>query len=281
VIRVRELLSGTVLLRLEDRTGVCCYALSPDHRLLALGDEEGSVRLVEVLSGKEVRRLRGHRGRVASLEFSPDGTFLVSGSADTTALVWEVRACFPRGRYSRAGRLSPTLWADLASEDVGKAFRAEQALRANPEQAILLLQDRLRPVPRPNPEATERLIADLDSRQFKVRERATAQLQSLERTAIPLLKKARRASSSPEARRRLEQLLIDAEKPRISPERLRDLRAVHCLSSLGTEAARQLLQTLAKGAPEATLTQEAREELECLGHRGPGAPATPRRQVLP
>ena len=271
-IRVREVLSGKVLLCLENQTGVSCYALSPDHRLLALGDEGGGVRLVEVLSGKEVRRLWGHRGSVASLEFSPDGRFLVSGSADTTALVWDIRACWPGDHGSRANRPSTTTWADLASGDVRKAFRAELAFRADPEKAVLLLRGRLRPIPPLNAEAVEKLIAELDGKRFKTRERAEARLRSLERTAIPLLKKARRTATSPEMRRRLDQLLADAEQPRNSTERLRDLRAVHCLRSLGTEAARQLLEKVAKGAPEARLTQEACEELECFSRHSPTTP---------
>ncbi|HVS36318.1 MAG TPA: WD40 repeat domain-containing protein, partial [Gemmataceae bacterium] len=116
---VREVLTGQPVLRLEDQGDVCCYAFSPDDRLLALGDEAGCVRLVEVASGKEVQRLPGHRGGIASLEFSADGALLVSGSEDTTALVWDVRACLLKGGAGKAERLSEALWDDLASQDAG------------------------------------------------------------------------------------------------------------------------------------------------------------------
>lgn len=258
-ITVHHILSEKVVVCLAVQSGVCSYALSTDNQILALGDEAGTVRLVEVLSGKEVRRLKGHRGTVNSLEFSPEGTHLISGSTDTTALVWEFRPSAARDH--RGERLSDTLWEDLASEDAYKAFEAVQTLSANPEKAIVLLQHRLRPIPQLEPEAIERLIADLDSKQFQVRERATERLRSLEQAAIPILKKAQE-SSSPEVRRRLEQLLIDAEDPRRSPERMREMRAIRCLKSLDNEPARLLLQTVAKGAPEARLTQEARELLK-------------------
>lgn len=83
-------------------------------------------------------------------------------------------------------------------------------------------------------------------------------------TAIPLLKKAQETTRSPEVRRRVQQLLMDAEEPANSPESLRDLRALYCLRHIGTETAQQLLQKLAKGAADARLTQEAREALESL-----------------
>jgi WD40 repeat protein len=35
--------------------------------------------------------LRGHFGDVASVAFSPDGTRVVSGSADATVAVWDAR----------------------------------------------------------------------------------------------------------------------------------------------------------------------------------------------
>jgi WD40 repeat protein len=55
-------------------------AFSPDGRLLAVG-AQGSVRLIEVASGQEVRRLTGHRGWVSALAFSADRRTLASGGA--------------------------------------------------------------------------------------------------------------------------------------------------------------------------------------------------------
>ena len=263
-IRVRELLSGKVVLCLPDQADAKCYTFSADNRFLALGDEDGSIRLVEVVSGKEVYRLRGHRGGIASLVFSADGALLISGSDDTTALVWDVRKLCPPDNASTAERLSDTLWADLGSSDMTKVIWAQQTLRANPEKAVALLQAHIHAVPELDTAAAEKMIADLDGEDFAVRERAMNGLRNLERTAIPLLKKTQETTRSPEARRRLTQLLIDAEQPRHSPEQLRHLRAVHCLGVLNTPSARRLLQTLAKGADDARLTQSAREELEWL-----------------
>src|SRR5262249_16860222 len=89
------------------------------------------VRVWEVATGKEVRRLRGHRGPVTSLAFSPDGGALVSGSADTTALVWDL-SDLTAAKPSQPRRLSDKelgqLWADLASPDATRAYRAIEQL---------------------------------------------------------------------------------------------------------------------------------------------------------
>jgi WD40 repeat protein len=58
---------------------------------LASGGEDRLVRLWELSSGKEVHHLKGHQGSVSSLAFTDDGHFLVSGTRDTTALLWDLR----------------------------------------------------------------------------------------------------------------------------------------------------------------------------------------------
>jgi len=40
--------------------------------------------------GAEIKEYRGHRARVLTLMYTPDGKYLVSGSEDTTALVWKL-----------------------------------------------------------------------------------------------------------------------------------------------------------------------------------------------
>jgi WD40 repeat protein len=63
--------------------------LSPDGRLLAVGDRSDVV-LLDASSGTEVRRFRGHSEAVTALRFSDGGALLASGSADRSAMVWDV-----------------------------------------------------------------------------------------------------------------------------------------------------------------------------------------------
>jgi WD40 repeat protein len=62
---------------------------SPDGKLLAAGGW-GIIRVWEVGSEKAALQFDGHRGRVTSLAFHPDGKRLASASEDCTALVWDL-----------------------------------------------------------------------------------------------------------------------------------------------------------------------------------------------
>ncbi len=103
VIRVWDVDTEQTLRVLRGQIGagsrgkIYALALSPDARLLAAGGRireagEGSnpIRLYDFRTGEMLALLDGHRGAVLSLDFSPDGRFIVSGSTDNMAIVWDV-----------------------------------------------------------------------------------------------------------------------------------------------------------------------------------------------
>ena len=55
---------------------------------MASGSWDRTVRLWDVETGACVKTLQGHRSRVNSVRFSPDGRRLASGSGDRTVRVW-------------------------------------------------------------------------------------------------------------------------------------------------------------------------------------------------
>jgi RNA polymerase sigma factor (sigma-70 family) len=96
---------------------------------------------------------------------------------------------------------------------------------------------------------------------------AERQLGKLEELAEPALRKAAADSASAEVRRRAETLLTKLETAVPAAGTVQALRAVEVLERIGTPEARQLLQTLAAGAPEALPTREAKGALERLRSR--------------
>jgi hypothetical protein len=102
-----------------------------------------------------------------------------------------------------------------------------------------------------------RLLADLDSAEFAVREAASQELEGLGTTVRPALRQALEARPSPEVRRRLERLLARPVWRPTSASDRRALRAVAVLERIGTTPARELLVQWGLGAPEAWLTREA------------------------
>jgi WD40 repeat protein len=246
-------------------------ALSPDGKTLAAAAGD-TILLWELASGKERGRLTGHRGNVWSLAFSPDGRLLASGGLDYSALVWDVMGMCPDGQWVsrdvRPGELE-RLWADLGGGDGVRAYRAVGAL-ATARQAVPFLAERLRPVSRVTSEQLARLIADLDSDRFKVRNRASEELHRLGAQAEPALRQVLAGKPSPEVRRRVRALL--AASRTLSDEELHVLRAVEVLEHTGTPSARQVLEALATGVPEARLTREAQASLERLARRHAAKP---------
>lgn len=68
---------------------VWCLAVTPDGRRVAGGGLDDTVRVWDVWTGWEARRLAGHVGYVAAVAVAPDGRRLASASWDGTVRVWD------------------------------------------------------------------------------------------------------------------------------------------------------------------------------------------------
>ncbi len=116
----------------------------------------------------------------------------------------------------------------------------------------------------PDPKLVAELIADLDNQDFAAREKATAALEKLAELVAPQLRAALERASL-EAARRINRVLDSVAGQPMSPEKLRDLRAVEALEHIATANARAILQALSRGAPGAHLTRDAHATLLRLG----------------
>lgn len=240
-------------------------AFSPDGRMLATGGPNGDIHFWEVMTAQERDRRTGNNSPAMRLSFSPDNRLLASADFKHTALLWDLGGRKSLPALKPQERLE--LWEALAGADARRAYDAIQRFTADPVQTVRFLRERVRPADALPERRLEQLVRDLDHPKFAVREAANQDLTKLGQRAIPALRKSLEDKHSLEMRRRLERLLEKTDH--WTTEELRETRSVEVLERTDTVEARQLLQSLAAGAPEARLTQEAKASLDRLGKRTP------------
>ncbi len=239
-------------------------AVSSDGHSLATGTGEHMVYLWETATGQERHRFTGHTSSISRVAFSPDGKLLASASADAPLYVWDLSGNFDKPPETTAftPEEEERLWKTLGGADAAAAFQAMRQLLARPGPATALLAKRLPPAVRIDAKAIEQQIRALDADDFATRKRAAEELKKADEQAEPLLRQALKNNPSPEARRQIEEMLEGLEN--VTPEQVRQIRAVEVLERLGTDEARKLLAKLAGGAKDALLTREAKAALERL-----------------
>jgi RNA polymerase sigma factor (sigma-70 family) len=285
VLHFWELATGKerLIIRFPEGHGEYQYvqiAFGPDSRTLATARRDGILQLWDVATGKELFRRAGpvwpagEDSSVTAMALSPDGKLLVTGHHDSTILVWDLSIAMQPDALGGGQREKKDLegwWSDLAGPDAAKAYRAIWSLAAAPTQSVPMLRDYLHPAEPASAEKVKRLIKELDSKEFQVREAASRRLAELGEQTEPLLEAVLKAKPTLEQRRRIEQLLsaIPMLQP---PEQLRGSRAIEVLEHVGTPDAQDVLTTLGKGAPEARVTREAKASLERLAKRAAARP---------
>ena len=294
-IRIWETATGRAICKIQIQGGdhpSYRLAFSPDGQVLA-HDMPGTRQALTftdistaqdltLVSGKRgegivfplgigLRSFQGHEDPITCAVFAPSGKTLATSSYDGTALVWDTARFMPEKFASKPVLLSAktleTLWADLADQDAGRAYRAIAQLSSDPERAVPFLVKRLHPVARVDPSQIEQWIKDLGSNQFSIRQKALTALEACGESAESALRQALKQGPTVEVRRRVELLLQKIDQGILPMEQLRSLRALTVLEHSGREDARKRVTVIAGGAAEAWLTREAQASLQRMTRR--------------
>jgi WD40 repeat protein/serine/threonine protein kinase len=90
VVQLWDCNAGKQLAELQGFAGhVYTLTFSPDGKLLATGDEFGTIRVIDVATRNEVAALKGHGARLYALVFDPDGRWLYSAGWDGLIRRWK------------------------------------------------------------------------------------------------------------------------------------------------------------------------------------------------
>jgi hypothetical protein len=277
-VSLLDLNTGKVEKAFEGKKAIRNLAVSQGGNLAVIAREGGDLQVYELAIDKEKRELTVKAERVftapetvQALAISPDGRRIATAGEKGGAVVWDLtrdEKPLPKDFKLTDASLASS-WADLGSDEGGKAYAALRMLRADPARSIPFLQERLKPrADRPDEKKIKQLIADLDADEFTTREKSSKELEKLGKAAEDTMRQALAAGPSLETQKRLERLLtlLGEDRP-LSADQQRDVRAVRVLEQTGTPEARKFLESLTKESPGWWVTQEAKTALQRLEQR--------------
>jgi len=222
---------------------------------------------LDLYTGRELQTFKGHLGPVNQIAFSHNVKLLATAGDDATTLVWDLAAMArqpaPPAKPLTEDELSDS-WALLSGQDAAAAFDASARLIDDPARSVPFARKQLAKAQPFADEAIEKLIANLDSDDFNVREDASKNMAKLGWTAEPAMQKALAKTSSAEVKARLQRFFAALPEEKFDAITVFAARVTELLEQVGTPEAQDLLTELAKGPPSARLTQEAGDSVKRL-----------------
>ena len=80
---------------LKERLNSICFSQNPDQ--VFVGNHEGSIRMIDIPTGKVLLSGQYHQGPVWDLDMNPNGTRLASAGADGKVRLWDTKTLVPIG----------------------------------------------------------------------------------------------------------------------------------------------------------------------------------------
>ena len=102
-------------LALGNRLSIEAIGLSPDNKILVLSTSPGLIATYDVATGEKIKEIWASVGTIADIDWSPDGSQIVSVSSnDTIGRLWDVASGSPVMTF--AGHSGWTFSADWSPD---------------------------------------------------------------------------------------------------------------------------------------------------------------------
>jgi hypothetical protein len=156
-------------------------------------------------------------------------------------------------------------WNDLGADAADKSYQSEGKFFAAPADTIKFFAEKIKPAEVLDSKQMQRLLTDLGSENFAVRDAASKAIDRLDEQVVPYLEKALKTAQSLEHRVRVQRVIEQRQTAPPTATQLRQIRGVMVLERIGNDEAKTLLKRWASGPAGALLTSESAAALYRLG----------------
>ena len=254
-------------------------AFSKDSRFLVSTGWDKRVVVWDVLTQKQIAKLKGHDDRANCVDFSPKELTLATGASglnDSTVIIWSIEhALLPEPVKEIATEEQFDIaWLGLGDASPTTALAHANNLRHSIEQSLAWLEVRIGQKTTTSMDVIRNSIKNLQANTFSEREAATQQLIELRGTAEQILMETLENAESTELKYRINLVLNHAiERPKIDASELRRLhRAIYLLELVADkqeyrELASNLLLNLSLNHPHIDIARDAKFAIDRIKNK--------------
>ncbi|WP_321508189.1 DUF4062 domain-containing protein [uncultured Methanoregula sp.] len=91
-LKAWDLMTGTCLRTMECDSPIHAISVTQDGQIAITGSDDHTLRVWELVTGIQIKKLVGHTGWVNVVAVTEDGNRAISGSADKTMRVWDLKS---------------------------------------------------------------------------------------------------------------------------------------------------------------------------------------------